>query len=294
MGTYYSVVGGGGAGEGGGGEGAEPRGGRRRRWQRHSPERSGLGWAGRGAERPPRCRIGGARRRGRPRPRARARPRRAGKCARERVCTASACVCVCARTALSVRAWVLRGARGACAKRRYRCVPALLGAVGACVCVRVCAGSPRGVRVRAWGISACARCACSCVQGASVSARRACVGCVHRASVRVKDTRAGGVSVHAWSAQCLHRHCLCACVCVRCIWGAWCVPAVVSARRVCVCVHGVSVCVHAAYPCAHGAGCELSVGVRVSWRAASRKAEAQPEMGSAGGEKLGGGGGGRG
>lgn len=201
-------------------------------------------------------------------------------------------VCVCARTALSVRAWVLRGARGACAKRRYRCVPALLGAVGACVCVRVCAGSPRGVRVRAWGISACARCACSCVQGASVSARRACVGCVHRASVRVKDTRAGGVSVHAWSAQCLHRHCLCACVCVRCIWGAWCVPAVVSARRVCVCVHGVSVCVHAAYPCAHGAGCELSVGVRVSWRAASRKAEAQPEMGSAGGEKLGGGGGG--
>lgn len=104
--------------------------------------------------------------------------------------------------------------------------------------------------------------------------------------------------------------CECACtVCTRtvparapCACGVSGVPGVsplwsLHACTVCVCAVHVRVqpvCVHSvirvrtAYPCVHSAVCKLSVGVHVSWRTASRKAEAQPETGSAGAEKRGG------
>lgn len=52
-----------------------------------------------------------------------------------------------------------------------------------------------------------------------------------------------------------------------------------------LCTRAQRVCARCVCVCARR---QLSVGVRVSRRAASRTAEAQPEMGSAGGEKLGG------
>lgn len=66
---------------------------------------------------------------------------------------------------------------------------------------------------------------------------RACVGWVHRASVRVKDTRAGGVSVHAWSAQCL-RACVCGVSGVRGVSPLWSLHACTA----CVCTVCLCVC----------------------------------------------------